>query len=118
MSNNVAPATFFVPRRPRTYGDAFKLYGTIALAGAAIVMASIATANAQTIRFEQVVPTVPGIAPPPVPYEYYERSNPALYPTAKVRHLRTPAPPNGCGPNQFEVMNARHGERRCAGIQR
>ncbi len=117
MSNNVAPAPFFVPREPRTYVDAIKLYGTIALAGTALVMTVVTAANARTLRFEQVVPTVPGIAAPPVPSEYYQRSNPSLYPPARVRHLRTPAPGNNCGPNKFEVLNVRPGDRGCFGFE-
>jgi hypothetical protein len=31
-------------------------------------------------------------------------------------YLDAPAPPNNCGPHQFEVINAEAGEPRCVGL--
>jgi hypothetical protein len=33
-----------------------------------------------------------------------------------VHYLDAPAPPNGCGPHRFEVLNPEPGAYRCVGI--
>jgi hypothetical protein len=35
---------------------------------------------------------------------------------ASIHHLPEPAPPNGCGPHKFEVLNPWTGEDRCVGV--
>lgn len=71
-------------------------------------------AEARTIRFAPVVPTVPGIEAGRAPgYSPYPGPVREYAPSADVLRLYDEAPPNGCEPGRFRVVSGPPAQRGC-----